>query len=136
MNHYEAIFIVDPRLEDDQLVALKTDLKAKLEAVGAQEIIELKCERRNMTFPIKKQTEGYYLIYRYLGPADSVGKLRVELRHNEQLLRMSYLRIPEFAAKPPEPAVVAPQPAPEPPAPAPEPVKPAEPTETATPPPA
>lgn len=108
MNHYEAIYILDPRLEDDQLTAVKTDLRGKLEAAGGQEIVELKCERRGMTFPIRKQTEGYYLIYRYQGPADSVGKLRLELKHTEQILRMSYLRIPESAAKLPEPAVAAP----------------------------
>lgn len=108
MNHYEAIYILDPRLEDDQLTAVKTDLRGKLEAAGGQEIVEIKCERRNMMFPIRKQTEGYYLIYRYQGPADSVGKLRIELKHTEQILRMSYLRIPESAAKLPEPVVAAP----------------------------
>ena len=108
MNHYEAIYILDPRLEDEQLAAVKTDLRSKIEAVGGQEVIELKCDRRNMMFPIRKQTEGYYLIYRYQGPADSVGKLRIELKHTEQILRMSYLRIPESAAKLPEPVVVAP----------------------------
>ena len=108
MNHYEAIYILDPRLEEDQLTAVKTDLRSKLEAAGGQEIVELKCERRGMTFPIRKQTEGFYLIYRYQGPADSVGKLRIELKHTEQILRMSYLRIPESAAKLPEPVVAAP----------------------------
>jgi small subunit ribosomal protein S6 len=108
LNHYEAIYILDPKLEDDQLTAVKTDLRSKLESAGGQEIVELKCERRAMTFPIRKQTEGYYLIYRYQGPADSVGKLRVELKHTEQILRMSYLRIPESAAKLPEPVVVVP----------------------------
>ena len=108
MNHYEAIYILDPKLEDDQLAAVKTDLHGRMTAVGAQEITELKCERRNLLFPIRKQTEGYYLIYRYLGPADSVGKLRLELKHTEQILRMNYLRIPEFAAKLPEPAIAAP----------------------------
>jgi small subunit ribosomal protein S6 len=108
LNHYEAIYILDPRLEDEQLTAVKTDLHSKLEAVGGQEIVELKCERRGMTFPIRKQTEGFYLIYRYQGPADSVGKLRIELKHAEQILRMSYLRIPESAAKLPEPVVAPP----------------------------
>ena len=108
MNHYEAIYILDPRLEDEQLAAVKTDLRSKIEAVGGQEVIELKCDRRNMMFPIRKQTEGYYLIYRYQGPADSVGKLRIELKHTEQILRMSYLRIPESVAKLPEPVVAAP----------------------------
>jgi small subunit ribosomal protein S6 len=105
LNHYEAIYILDPRLEDDQLTAVRTDLRTKIEAAGGQEIVEIKCERRNMLFPIRKQTEGYYLIYRYQGPADSVGKLRIELKHTEQILRMSYLRIPESAAKLPEPVV-------------------------------
>ena len=77
MNHYEAIYILDPRLEEDKLTAVKTDLRSKLGAAGGQEITEIKCERRNMMFPIRKQTEGYYLIYRYQGPAESVGKLRI-----------------------------------------------------------
>ena len=95
MSYYEAVYILDPNLTEEQLSATKADLRSKIEAVAGTEINELRSERRNLTFPIKKRTEGHYVIFRYQGPADSVGKLRVELKHAEQILRMSYIRVPD-----------------------------------------
>lgn len=117
MNHYEAVFILDPRLDDERLAALKAELKGKIDATGAQDAAELKCDRRTLTFPIRKLNEGFYLIFRFKGPGDSVGKLRTELRHTESILRMSYVRIPESVAVQPVPQpAAAPAPAPSAPA--------------------
>jgi len=119
LNYYEAVYILNPNLSEEQLAATKADLRSKIEAVSARDIVEVRSERRTLTFPIKKQTEGFYVFFRYTGPADSVGKLRTELKHAEQILRMSYIRVPEqsetvVAAQP------APRPEPKPAAPAPE----------------
>lgn len=103
MNKYEAIFILDPKLSDEQLAALKTDLQGKISAVGAQDILEIKFDRRPLTFPIRKESEAYYLIYAFHGPTDSVSKLRLELKHQEQILRMSYVRVPETPVVEPTP---------------------------------
>lgn len=135
MNHYEAVFILDPRLDEEQLAAMRADLKSRIEGAAARDIVEVKFERRPLTYSIRKQTEAFYLIYGFDGPTDIVGKLRLELKHTEQILRMSYLRA---APPPPSPAAApAPKPAaepvaqvepaamPEPPSPeSPEPVKP------------
>jgi small subunit ribosomal protein S6 len=98
LNSYEAVYILSPSLSEEQLAATKADLRSKIEAVSGKDIVELRSERRTLTFPIKKQNEGFFVIFRYDGPADSVGKLRVELKHTEQILRMSYIRIPEKSA--------------------------------------
>ncbi|MEO0107936.1 MAG: 30S ribosomal protein S6 [candidate division WOR-3 bacterium] len=98
MNYYESVFVVNPTLSDEQIDALKQDLQAKLSAVSAKEIVELRSERRPLSYPIRKQTEGYYLIYRYQAPADSAQSLRAELRHTESILRMAFVRIPDKVA--------------------------------------
>jgi len=137
LNPYEAAYILDPDLSEEQLAATKADLRSKLEGIGAQDVIELRSERRVLTYPIRKRTEGHYVVFRFQGPADSVSKLRLEFKHYEQILRMSYLRIPDKVAATPIPTAVpsappevaaappvepvAPEPPPEPtPAPAPE----------------
>ena len=107
MNHYEAVYSLDPKLDDEQLTGVKTELKGKLAEVGAQNVVELKAERRNLTFPIKKQNDAFFLIYGFQGPGDAVAKLRVELKHHEKILRMSYLRVPPTAVVPPAPVITA-----------------------------
>jgi ribosomal protein S6 len=146
MNHYEAVYILDPKLDDQQLATMKTELKAKIEGVAAQDVVELKCDRRQLYAPIKKQRDAFYLIYGFSASGDTVGKLRLELKHTEHILRMSYIRVPTASVPEPQPVVVAPvapvtpspvepEPAPEPEAPAPEPApEPEAPTAEATPP--
>jgi ribosomal protein S6 len=104
LNPYEAAYILDPDLSEEQLAATKADVRSKIEGIGATDVIELRSERRVLTYPIRKRTEGHYVVFRFQGPADSVSKLRLEFKHYEQILRMSYLRIPDKVAATPIPA--------------------------------
>ena len=130
MNHYEAVYILDPKLDDQQLATMKTELKGKIEGVAAQDVVEIKCDRRQLYAPIKKQRDAFYLIIGFSATGDAVGKLRVELKHTEHILRMSYIRVPTASIPEPQPVVAAPvapvapppvEPAPAAEAPAPEP---------------
>ena len=76
--------------------------------LSAQDIIELKCERRQLYAPIRKQRDAFYLVYGFEAPGDAAGKLRTELKHTEQILRMSYLRAPKAPAPVPPPVAAAP----------------------------
>jgi small subunit ribosomal protein S6 len=120
LNRYEAIFILNPKLTDEELAGVKTDLRGKLEAAAAQDILETKCERRPLYYAIKKLREAIYLVYRFGGPGDTVAKLRTELKHYEAIMRMSYVRVPDSAAAPavekaaPAPATEKAAPTPEP----------------------
>jgi ribosomal protein S6 len=97
LNYYEAIYLLDPRLDDEQLAGLKTELRTKFEQAGAQQLSEVRCERKQLAYAIKKQGDATYLIYRFQGPSDAVGRLRTELKHVQPILRMSYVRVPESA---------------------------------------
>ena len=129
MNNYEAVYVLDPKLDEVQLATMKTELKGKIESVAAQDILELKCERRQLYAPVKKQREAFYLIYGFQAPGDAVGKLRTELKHTEHILRMTYVRVPVASVPEPQPVTAAPaQPAAAAPAqPVPEPAPAAEP---------
>jgi len=95
LSYYEAVYILDPNLTEEQLSATKADLRSKIEAVAGTEINELRSERRNLTFSNQEADRRSLRDISIPGPADSVGKLRVELKHAEQILRMSYIRVPD-----------------------------------------
>lgn len=107
MNFYEAVYLIDPTLDDERLAGVKTDLQTKIAAAGGREIREVRCERRELFAPVRKHNNAVLLIYGFQAPADAIGNLRTELKHNEAILRMSYLRVDH----PAEPEPVAAEPA-------------------------
>lgn len=122
MNHYEAAMLLNPGLSDkdvDKFVAEMRDLLATKEAV---EIDDGRVERRNLAYPVKKNTEGYYVFINFDAPPTLPDAMKLELKHREELLRLAFIRRPspaELAAhdksKEPEPEPTrAPEPAPAP----------------------
>lgn len=106
MKDYEAVFILSPKLSQDDIKKVGDDLKKSIETAKGENIVELKNEKRTMYFPIKKQKEGIYLIYRFTAPPDAVEKVKADFKHNEAVLRYAFIA----AAKKEEPKQEEPKP--------------------------
>ena len=89
MNNYEAMFIVNPNLNQDQqkeLFAQLNDTVTKYK--GEISDSKLWSEKRKLTYPIKKFHEGiYYLISFKVQPKEIV-ELRQAYRLNENIIRL------------------------------------------------
>lgn len=135
---YEAIYILDPDLGDEQVQAIVTRYRQIVENNGGTVTSADVWERRKLAYAIKGRTEGIYVVMQFTGEATVEAELRRIFQISEDQLRAMIVK-PEPADAPALPAATpdaAPAasaaPAPEPEAAAPPPAAP----ETETPEPA
>ena len=90
---YELVFIADPRLEDEDVVALTDDYKAMIEATGAQITKEESWGRRKLAYPIKKLNEGKYVVlYVEANGVNPFPEVEQRMQQNEKVLRFLTVR--------------------------------------------
>jgi len=118
-SEYELVFIAHPELEDEEegVPALTAKVQEWIEAVGGEVALTDVWGRRRLAYPIRKQTEGTYVLVRASLPRQALVELERELKLSEHILRYLLVRAETpLPATPPakvEPATV-PQPSVEP----------------------
>jgi small subunit ribosomal protein S6 len=98
MRTYELVFLVDPRVSDEDVVTLTNDYKQMITAGGGAEITaEENWGRRKLAYPIHKLTEGKYVLLRIDSPNGETRLPEVEhrMRQNDKILRYLTVRIDE-----------------------------------------
>lgn len=94
MRTYELMFIVDPRVADDEVASLTEDVKGMLTANGGQVIREEQWGRRKLAYEIDKLKEGKYVLL-YLSGEDGelpISEVELRMRQNDKVLRYLTVR--------------------------------------------
>ncbi len=97
MRTYELVFIVDPRVSDEDVVTLIQEYKQMISAGGSEISTEENWGRRKLAYPIEKLTEGKYV---FLGITSQNGKTSLpevehRMRQNDKILRYLTVRTDE-----------------------------------------
>ena len=97
MRTYELVFIVDPRVSDEDVVSLIQEYKQMISAGGSEISTEENWGRRKLAYPIEKLTEGKYV---FLGVSSKDGKTSLaevehRMRQNDKILRYLTVRTDE-----------------------------------------
>jgi small subunit ribosomal protein S6 len=97
MRTYELVFIVDPRVSDEDVVTLTQEYKQMISAGGSEISKEENWGRRKLAYPIEKLTEGKYVL---LGVTSQDGKTSLaevehRMRQNDKILRYLTVRTDE-----------------------------------------
>ncbi|MFP5288593.1 MAG: 30S ribosomal protein S6 [Thermoanaerobaculia bacterium] len=97
MRTYELVFIVDPRVSDEDVVTLTQEYKQMISAGGSEISTEENWGRRKLAYPIEKLTEGKYV---FLGITSQDGKTSLaevehRMRQNDKILRYLTVRTDE-----------------------------------------
>ena len=97
MRTYELVFIVDPRVSDEDVVTLIQEYKQMISAGGSEISTEENWGRRKLAYPIEKLTEGKYV---FLGVSSQGGKTSLaevehRMRQNDKILRYLTVRTDE-----------------------------------------
>lgn len=98
MRTYELMFVVDPRVADDEVVTMTHDYKQMITAVGGAEITsEENWGRRKLAYSIDKVTEGKYVLLYIQSPGGKTALPEVEhrMRQNDKILRFLTVRTDE-----------------------------------------
>ena len=93
MRTYELVFVVDPRVTDEEVVELTTEYKQMLTGGGLTINREESWGRRKLAYPISKLTEGKYVVL-YLSSENGTRTLAdVEHRMNQNDKVLRYLSV-------------------------------------------
>lgn len=99
INSYETLFIIDPRLSEEDTAAMKDKFVSLIAANGTVEEVS-EWGKRRLAYPINDQTEGYYVLVNF----KSEGALPAELERifgiTEGILRSIVIRNEETKAAP------------------------------------
>ncbi|MFA6216497.1 MAG: 30S ribosomal protein S6 [Candidatus Omnitrophota bacterium] len=89
MNKYEAMFITKPDLSDEERKSLFAQIQdAVIKNNGEITQAAVWGERRKLTFPIKKSTEGVYYLMNFSVAPGAIVKIKEIYKLNENILRL------------------------------------------------
>ena len=89
MNKYEAMFIVNPNLSEDQRKNLFNVINETVtKQQGEVSNSGLFAEKRKLFFPIAKHNEGVYYLLSFSAPPAAIKELNHAYKLNEDILRV------------------------------------------------
>lgn len=95
MRNYEVMFIAHPDLDEQSLDALVERAKGWVTAAGG-ELVQLDLwGRRRLAYPIRKQTEGLYILMQTRMAPTGTAEIERSMRLNEQVMRFQVVRTDE-----------------------------------------
>ena len=87
LRTYEALYIIDPRVEEDVVQTVAKDIEQLvLDAGGAIVRSEIWGKRR-LAYEVKKHMEGYYVFLRYEAPPEFNARIETFFRLSEHIIR-------------------------------------------------
>jgi ribosomal protein S6 len=106
-NQYEAMFLFPPPGVVD-LEGMIKNAQAIIERHGGKILVIKKWDERKLTYEVKKQKRGTYIVAFYQGPGASVGAIERDVNLSEDILRVlitsaGHLNEKEMAAVEPQP---------------------------------
>lgn len=84
--NYEAVYILDPALSEEQIAALVAKFKAVVEANGTVSEID-EWGKRRLAYPINDLNEGYYVLMTFTAEPSLPAELDRVLKITEGVMR-------------------------------------------------
>ncbi len=116
MRLYELMFVVDPRVPDEEVISLTEDVKELLTSEGAEIAKEQSWGKRKLAYEINKLSEGKYVLLhvRVNEGTNPFPLLEQRMTQNEKVLRyltvrtdVGRMRMPFEPDHAPEPVAAA-----------------------------
>jgi len=111
LRSYDVLVIVDPRLSEEEVAQLCGRLQESVGGLGGEVASVENWGRRRLSFELRKQREGSYVLLQVKAEPVAVREFERQLKLNESVLRFMTTRVVERRKKP---APAEPVPSPEP----------------------
>lgn len=92
MHQYDLNIILAPNLNEAQLQTEKDAVSAQIERVQGEVLGTDEWGMKRLAYPIEKNAEGYYLIYKLNLPAEAPKALETNLRLRDNIMRALVVR--------------------------------------------
>lgn len=91
MNKYESVIIVNPNLDEAGVKALEDKFTGLINENGKVESID-KMGKRKLAYEIKKQSEGYYVVYTFEANPEFIKELERIYRITDSIMKFITIR--------------------------------------------
>lgn len=92
---YEIMYIVKPDQAEDDVTKLNESLQGVIEKEGGSITKLENMGRRKLAYEIKRQTEGYYVLFEIEGSGREIAELERRMRVNDAIMRFITVRVDE-----------------------------------------
>jgi small subunit ribosomal protein S6 len=92
---YEVMYIVDPETPADKIEKLNEAVGKVIEKEGGTVVRMDDIGQRTLAYPIKKHTEGHYVLFEIDGSGQEILELERRMRVNDMIMRYITVRIDE-----------------------------------------
>jgi small subunit ribosomal protein S6 len=93
------MYIVDPETPVDKLTKLNEAVGKLIEKEGGTVVRMDDGGRRTLAYPIKKKTEGFYILFEIDGSGQEIAELERRMRVNDMIIRYITVRVDEDRKK-------------------------------------
>ena len=87
MRGYELILITDPDITEDEVSTITNKVTDTITQLQGKVVKVEKWGKRKLTYKVKKNSKGYYVIFYFMASPDSLKEIERTLRYNEKILR-------------------------------------------------
>jgi small subunit ribosomal protein S6 len=95
MRIYEELFILKPDVPEEEIDPFVETLRTQLVATGATVDKIEKWGKRRLAYRVDKYREGFYVLFQFTAPPETVKELERRLRVADQVLKFITVRIDE-----------------------------------------
>ena len=86
MNKYESVIIVNPNLDEAALKAVEDKFTGLINENGTVEKVD-KMGKRRLAYEIKKQQEGYYMVFEFESKPEAIAELERIYRITDDIMK-------------------------------------------------
>ncbi|NDY42871.1 30S ribosomal protein S6 [Dissulfurirhabdus thermomarina] len=92
LRYYETLYLLRPDLGEADRAAVGEALRGIVTSRGGQVVEEAPWPLRRLAYPVKKHTQGYYVLMEYGATPDTVAEITRVLRIDERALKFLTLQ--------------------------------------------
>ena len=97
MNHYEAVFILNPVLSEDQVKETVKKFEDFLISEGSEIISVEHWGLKKLAYPIQNKKSGFYNLIDFKAANTTVQSFETELKRDERIMRYLNIKLDKYA---------------------------------------
>lgn len=92
MNKYESVIIINPSVEEQGIKGLIQKFTDLINLNGKVESVN-ELGKRKLAYEVKKNKEGYYVVYNFEAKPDSIAELERNYRITDEVIKFIVVRL-------------------------------------------
>jgi small subunit ribosomal protein S6 len=97
MNHYEAVFILNPVLSEQQVKETVSKFEDFLTSKGAEMVSKEDWGLKKLAYEIQHKKSGFYHLFEFKAPGEIIAGFETELRRDERIMRFLTVALDKHA---------------------------------------